>query len=69
MKRQTNLERNCLAPFLNGKISKILDKYTSSISSDNLNKAFAKVEEVKEIAGRTVTKMAENMSKAEDMVE
>lgn len=47
----------------------MLDKYTTSISSENLNKAFAKVDEVKEIAGRTITKMAENMSKAEGMVE
>ena len=69
MKRQTNLERNCLAPFLHSQMNKIIDSYSTSISSENLNKAFAKVEEVKDIAGRTISKMAENMSKAEGMVE
>jgi hypothetical protein len=58
MLKQTNLERNCLDKFLKPKISTILDNYNTSISSKNLNAAFQKVDEVKMIAGRTITKMA-----------
>ena len=37
MKRQTNLEPNCLDKFLRPKTEKILENYQSSISSKNLN--------------------------------
>ena len=49
--KQTNLERNCMKPFIGGKVSKIVENYKSVISSKNLNKAFAKVDEVKNLAG------------------
>lgn len=55
--KQTNVERNCLGKFLTPKISKLVDNYTSSISSKNLGAAFQKVDEVKSIAGRTLNKM------------
>ena len=58
MFKQTNLERNCLDKFLRGKINKIIENYNTAISSKNLNAAFQKVDEVKAIAGRTITKMA-----------
>ena len=69
MLRQTNLERNCLAPYLGASINKIVDSHSTSINSGNLQAAFLKVNEVKDIAGRTISKMAENMSKAENMAE
>ena len=68
MFKQTNLERNCLDKFLRPKITKILDNYSTSISSKNLNKAFEKVDEVKQIAGRTITKMQANMEQTEDLL-
>lgn len=69
MMRQTNLERNCFAPFMGGAMNKIVESHTSNISSSNLNAAFLKVNEVKDIAGRTISKMADNMAKAENMAE
>ena len=69
MLKQKNLERNCMAPYIMGAINKIVDSHSSSIKSDNLKAAFLKVNEVKDIAGRTINKMAENMAKAEGMVE
>lgn len=68
MFKQTNLERNCLDKFLRIKINKIIDNYSTSISSKNLNAAFEKVDEVKAIAGRTITKMAANMEQTEDLL-
>lgn len=55
--KQTNVERNCLGKFLTPKVTKLVDNYSSSISSKNLNAAFQKVDEVKSIAGRTIEKM------------
>ena len=58
-----------MAPYVKGPITKIVDSHSSAIKSDNLKAAFLKVNEVKDIAGRTITKMSENMAKAEGMVE
>ena len=58
-----------MAPFVKAPITKIVDSHSSSISSENLKAAFLKVNEVKDIAGRTITKMSENMAKAEGMVD
>ena len=49
-------------------IQKILDNYNTNISSKNLNNAFRKVDEVKDIAGRTITNMAKNMEQTEVML-
>lgn len=68
MFKQNNLERNCLEKFLKAKINKIVENYNTSISSKNLNAAFQKVDEVKAIAGRTITKMAANMEQTEDLL-
>lgn len=57
MFKQTNLERNCLEKFLKPRVAKILENYNTSISSKNLNAAFQKVEEIKDTASRTITKM------------
>ena len=65
MLKQTNLERNCLEKFLKPKVQVTLENYNTSISSKNLNNAFQKVDEVKAIAGRTITKMAQNMEETE----
>lgn len=40
MFKQTNLERNCLDKFLKAKVNKIIENYSTSISSKNLNAAF-----------------------------
>lgn len=69
MLKQKNLERNCMAPYVKGPINKIVDSHSSSISSENLKAAFLKVNEVKDIAGRTISKMSENIAMAEGMVE
>jgi hypothetical protein len=61
MLKQSNLEKNCLDKFLRVKITKICDNYNTKISSKNLNQAFAKVDEVKAIAGRTIVGMQNNM--------
>lgn len=37
MFKQTNLERNCLDKFLKPKMIKIIENYSTSISSKNLN--------------------------------
>lgn len=66
--KQTNVERNCLGKFLTPKVSKLVENYTSSISSKNLNAAFQKVDEVKSIAGRTIGKMQENMAQSEELL-
>lgn len=54
---------------MRNKVAKILENYNTNISSKNLNLAFQKVDEVKNMAGRTVMKMAENMREAEKMLE
>ena len=55
------MERNCLEKFMRGPVKKILENYLTSIKSTNLNKAFEKVDQVKQIAGRTITQMSQNM--------
>ena len=67
MLKQSNLERNCLDKFLRSKVTKIIDNYSTNISSKNLNQAFSKVDDIKSIAGRTIGKMAQNMEQAEEM--
>ena len=62
--RQSNLERNCFDKFLSKKVPKILDNYNTSISSKNLNAAFQKVDEVKQIAANAITGMQANMSES-----
>ena len=69
MFKQTNLERNCLDKFLRTKVNKVLDNYSTSISSKNLNAAFQKVDEVKNIAGRSITKMQANMEQTEKLLD
>jgi hypothetical protein len=68
MFKQSNLERNCLDKFLRAKVSKIIENYNTSINSKNLNAAFQKVDEIKAIAGRTITKMAANMEQTEELL-
>lgn len=55
------MERNCLDKFMRGPVKKILENYQTSIKSTNLNKAFEKVDQVKAIAGKTITQMSQNM--------
>lgn len=67
--KQTNLVRNCLEKFLKPKVAKILENYNTSISSKNLNMAFQKVDEVKQIAGRSIQQMAQNMQETEELMQ
>lgn len=64
--KQTNLEKNI---FNKSKvlvnIKKIIENHTSVISSKNLNRAFDKVNEVKNMAGSAITAMAANMEQTE----
>ena len=50
------LERNSLGKIKQMKqaVPKIIENYKSVISSQNLNKAFAKVDEVKKLAGDSI---------------
>ena len=54
MMKQTNLEKNCLAKFCQPDILKKIDNYSSNISTQNLDRAFAKVDEIKEITADTI---------------
>ena len=67
--RQSNLERNCFDKFLGAKVTKILDNYNTSISSKNLNAAFQKVDEVKQIAGKAIVGMQNNMAESQALLE
>lgn len=66
--KQSNLERNCFDKFLKAKVQTIVENYSTNISSKNLNLAFQKVDEVKNIAGRTITKMQANMEQTEELL-
>ena len=50
-------------------VPKIIENYKSVISSQNLNKAFAKVDEVKALAGQSIAQMAANMEQTEKLLE
>lgn len=69
MLKQSNLEKNCLAPFCQPAILKKIDSYSTSISSKNLNAAFAKVDEIKNITADTILKMSDNLQKGAEMQE
>ena len=66
--KQSNLERNCFDKFLKAKVQTIVENYSTNISSKNLNLAFQKVDEVKNIAGRTINKMQANMEQTEELL-
>lgn len=55
MVRQTNLERGILNQYLLKPVKKLIANHSTAIQSNNLNKAFEKVDQVKQIAGRTIT--------------
>jgi hypothetical protein len=56
--KQTNLTPNCFDKMFKQNFQKIIDNYNTGISSKNLQQAFKKVDELKDIAARSVTKMA-----------
>ena len=56
---------------MKNKITKIIDNYNTGIATgknSNLNDAFQKVDDIKAIAGRTITKMAQNMEESNKLL-
>jgi hypothetical protein len=50
MKRQTNLEHNCMNKFIKPKVDIIINNYTSNIASTQLKSAIDKVNDVTKMA-------------------
>lgn len=63
--KQTNLTPNCYDKPFKTAFNKVHDNYNTGISNRNLQNAFRKVEEVKDIAIRSVTMMVENNKETE----
>ncbi len=57
IKKQTNLTANVYDQPFKKSFQKVLDTYNTGISNKNLQLAFQKVDEVKDIAARSVTQM------------
>lgn len=49
-------------------MSKMLDNYQNTTSSKNLDNAFKKVSEIKDIAGNIIEKQASNMEQTQDLL-
>ena len=69
MKRQTNLENNCMSKFMKSKVDVIIENYTSVTSTQNLDNAFKKVQAVKDMAGDIIEEQVKNMEQAEKLMQ
>ena len=68
MRRQTNLEHNCMSKFIKPKVDVLIDNFTSVTSTQNLDNAFKKVSEVKAMAGDIIEEQVRNMEQAEKIM-
>ncbi|CDW81914.1 vesicle-associated membrane [Stylonychia lemnae] len=66
--KQTNLTPNCYDKAFKAAFNKVLDNYNTGISNKNLQNAFRKVEEVKDIAARSITTMIDNNKETEQLL-
>ena len=69
IERQQNLKPNVYDKVFKPNFQKVYYNYNTGISSTNLNAAFDKVEEVKNIAARSVDKMNSNLSETQKLLE
>jgi len=58
--RQNNLKPNCFDRNFKEKFESVYSNYDTGISTENIQMAFRKVDDIRTIAARSVTKMAEN---------
>ena len=68
MHRQGNLRPNVYDKIFKPNFQKVLDNNSTGIKSTNLNAAQDKVNEVKDIAARSVAKMNQNMAETEALL-
>ena len=66
--KQTNLTPNCYDKVFRGACIKVHDNYNTGISNRNLQNAFKKVEEVKDIAARSITIAVENQKETDRLL-
>ncbi|CAI2379972.1 unnamed protein product [Moneuplotes crassus] len=66
---QQNIRPLCLDKYFRKTFIKILDNYSTGISSKNLQLAFAKAEEVKEIAQKNVKDMIKNVHETDELLQ
>jgi hypothetical protein len=68
IKKQTNLTANVYDQPFKKAFQRVLDNHSSGISSKNLQAAFHKVDEVKEIAAKSVSQMVQNNAETEKLL-
>jgi GTPase involved in cell partitioning and DNA repair len=69
IKKQTNLTANVYDQPFKKSFQKVLDNYSSGISNKNLQMAFQKVDEVKDIAAKSVHQMVQNNAETEKLLQ
>ena len=68
IKKQTNLTANVYDQPFKKQFQRILDSHSTGISNKNLQLAFQKVDEVKDIAAKSVTMMVQNNAETEKLL-
>ena len=68
IKKQTNLTANVYDQPFKKQFQRILDSHNTGISNKNLQLAFQKVDEVKDIAAKSVTMMVQNNAETEKLL-
>ena len=68
IKKQTNLTANVYDQPFKKQFQRIYDSYNTGITNKNLQLAFQKVDEVKDIAAKSVTMMAANNAETERLL-
>ena len=66
---QQNIKPLCLDKFFNKSFVKVFDNYSTGINSQNLQLAFAKAKEVKEIAQKNVKDMIKNVNETDELLQ
>lgn len=68
IRKQTNLTANVYDQPFKKAFTRVLDSYNTGISSKNLQLAFQKVDEVKDIAAKNVAMMVQNNAETEKLL-
>eukprot|EP00347_Sterkiella_histriomuscorum_P019201 403342551 len=66
--KQTNLTPNCYDKPFKAAFNKVQENYNTGISNKNLQNAFRKVEEVKDIAARSISQAIDNSKETERLL-
>ena len=69
MRRQNNLDHNCMSKFISPKIDIIIDNYLTVTNTKNLDEAFRRVEEIKGMTNDIIDEQMRNMEEAEKLME